>query len=68
MRALILRTLGLGGLHLSEIGAKLTEEGLELSAVVSGDGMTDALLEQAVSRIAAEPGIKLLRWQPMDEV
>lgn len=68
-RSLILRTLTLGGLHLSEIGLAPGEEGrgLDLSATVTAEGVGEAGLEQAVQRLAAEPGFIRVRWQSLDE-
>ena len=68
-RSLILRTLTLGGLHLSEIGLAPGEEGrgLDLSATVTAEGVGEAGLEQAVQRLAAEPGLIRVRWQSLDE-
>ena len=67
MRALILRTLTLGGLHLSEISAQTQDGQVEVAALVTGEGVTDQMLEQAVHRIAAEPGVLKLRWIPVDD-
>ncbi len=68
-RSLILRTLTLGGLHLSEVGLRPAEDGvgMDLSATVTGEGATDTMLEQAVQRLAAEPGLLRVRWLPLDE-
>ena len=68
-RSLILRTLTLGGLHLSEIGMAPGEEGrgLDLSATVTAEGVGEAGLEQAVQRLAAEPGLIRVRWQSLDD-
>lgn len=70
VRALILRTLTIGGLHLSEVAARAAEggEGVDLSATVSGEGVTDEMLELAVQRLAAEPGLMRVRWEPLEEV
>ena len=65
VRVLMLRTLGLGGLHLSEIGLTYGEGGLDLSATVTAEG--DAVLEQAVQRLAAEPGLMRVRWQSLED-
>ncbi len=69
VRSLILRTLGLSGLHLSEIGMKAAEDGtgLDLIATVTAEGVPDLVLEQAVQRLAAEPGLLRVRWQSLDE-
>jgi len=68
-RSLVLRTLSLGGLHLSEIGVTAAEDGrgLDLSATVTAEGVGDAALEQAVQRLAAEPGLMRVRWLTLDE-
>lgn len=68
-RSLVLRTLSLGGLHLSEIGVAAAEDGrgLDLSATVTAEGAGDAALEQAVQRLAAEPGLMRVRWLTLDE-
>ena len=67
MRGLILRTLTIGGLRMSEITGVAGEGGVELVAIVSGEGTTDQMLEQAVQRMAAEPGLLRLRWTPVEE-
>ena len=65
----MLRTLGLGGLHLSEIDLQRPEAGacVDLVATITAEGVPDSLLEQAVQRLAAEPGLLRVRWQPLDE-
>jgi len=69
IRALILRTLTIGGLHLSEVAARSADgaEGIDLSATVSGEGVTDEMLELAVQRLAAEPGLMRVRWESLEE-
>jgi putative Mg2+ transporter-C (MgtC) family protein len=67
VRSLILRTLSLGGLHLSEIGVGPGEGGLDLCATVSAEGMGEAALEQAVQRLAAEPGLARVRWEALED-
>lgn len=68
-RGLMLRTLTLGGLHLSEIGTAPGEDGrgMDLSATVTAEGVGETGLEQAVQRLAAEPGLIRVRWQSLDE-
>ena len=68
-RSLMLRTLTLGGLHLSEISTTPGEDGrgMDLSATVTAEGVGEAGLEQAVQRLAAEPGLLRVRWQSLDE-
>lgn len=67
MRALLLRHLPLHGLHLSELSAITGDEGVTLGAVVQGEGVTDAAMEQAIARLGAEPGIRRLRWLSVEE-
>lgn len=69
VRGLVLRTLTIGGLHLSEVELRAGEtgEGLDLSAMVSGEGVTEEMLELAVQRLVAEPGLMRVRWQALDE-
>ena len=69
VRSLILRTLSLGGLHLSEIGVAPGDEGrgLDLSATVTAETVGEAGLEQAVQRLAAEPGLLRVRWEALDD-
>ena len=70
LRSMMLRTLALGGLHLSEITAQAAEDGIgiDLAATVSGDGLPDGVVEQAVHRLAAEPGLIRVRWEALEEV
>ncbi|WP_333815813.1 MgtC/SapB family protein [Tabrizicola sp.] len=69
VRSLMLRTLSLGGLHLSEIGVTAGSEGrgVDLSATVTAEEVGEAGLEQAVQRLAAEPGLIRVRWESLDE-
>lgn len=68
IRALLLRTLAIGGLHVSEIALAPAEgDLLELTAVVTGEGFADPVLEQVAARLAAEPGLRRVRWQVLDE-
>ncbi|OIQ05615.1 MAG: hypothetical protein AUK60_09775 [Rhodobacteraceae bacterium CG2_30_10_405] len=69
LRSFMLRTFAMGGLHLSEIDVEPAEGGsaVELTAIVIGDGVTDAALEQSVARLGAEPGLRHVRWQVLDE-
>ena len=69
VRALVLRTLTIGGLHLSEVEVRAGEgDGmLTLAALVSGEGLTDDKLDLAVQRLVAEPGLMRVRWLAVDE-
>jgi putative Mg2+ transporter-C (MgtC) family protein len=67
MRGLVVRTLALGGMHLSEIAAVQQDGQIEVSATVSGEGVTDAMVEQVVLRIAAEPGVMKLHWLAVED-
>ncbi len=66
-RALVLRTMTIGGLHLSEISVQALQGTVEVTATVTDEGKTDQALEQAVQRLAAEPGLLKLRWEAVDE-
>lgn len=68
-RSLILRTLAVGGLHVIGIEAKPADAGdtVELCVSVNGEGMVDQLMEQSAARIAAEPGLRRVRWHLQDE-
>ncbi|WP_054006043.1 MgtC/SapB family protein [Cypionkella psychrotolerans] len=68
MRALLLRCLSLGGLHVHEIAVQTQEDGLEISALVGGEDAPDHAVEQAVQRMAAEIGVVRVRWMVADEV
>ena len=69
VRSLMLRTLSLGGLHISEIGVTMGEDGrgVDLSATVTAEEVGEAALEQAVQRLAAEPGLTRVRWESLDD-
>ncbi|MDZ4093422.1 MAG: MgtC/SapB family protein, partial [Paracoccaceae bacterium] len=69
VRSLMLRTLGIGGLHLSQIEMHVSTsgDGIDLTATLNGEGLVDQLLEQSVARLAAEPGLRRVNWQVLDE-
>lgn len=69
VRSLMLRTLSLGGLHISEIGVSGADEGarLDLAATVTAELVGEVALEQAVQRLAAEPGLLRVRWEALEE-
>lgn len=67
-RSLILRTLAVGGLHIIEIEAKPADDNtIEICALINGEGMVDQLIEQSAARLAAEPGLRRVRWHLQDE-
>lgn len=68
-RTLMLRTLSLVGLNLSEIAFTPADDGrgLDLSATVTVEGVGETALDQAVQRLAAEPGLIRVRWISLDE-
>ena len=68
-RSLLLRTLAVGGLHIIEMEAKPADAGdaVELCALINGEGMVDAIIEQSAARLAAEPGLRRVRWHLQDE-
>ena len=68
-RSLMLRALGLGGLHLSAIELHRPSAGAEIDlvATITAEGVPDSILEQAVQRLAVEPGLLRVRWEPVEE-
>lgn len=68
LRALALRLLPLNGLHITELDAQLKDGLCELCATVSGEGLADQAVEQAVALLGAEPSVRRLRWMAADEV
>ncbi|WP_151717566.1 MgtC/SapB family protein [Gemmobacter serpentinus] len=68
-RALMLRTLGVAGWQVSELTMKALDggESVALTANVSAPGKTEHDLEQIMTRLAAEPGLKSVRWHGLDE-
>jgi putative Mg2+ transporter-C (MgtC) family protein len=69
VRAFLLRTFALAGLHLTEIVARSASEGglLEIVATVTGEGATPLAIDQALARLAAEPGLARVSWQAVEE-
>lgn len=69
VRALILGSLSMTGLHLSQIDARPTDSGDAICLEVSllGEGATEDAVERLVQRLAAEPGLRGVRWQTTDE-
>jgi putative Mg2+ transporter-C (MgtC) family protein len=70
VRGLILRAVTGGGLHLSEVAVQVAEGGLgvELAVTVTSDAGDDHVLELAVQRLAAEPGLARIRWAAVEDV
>lgn len=70
VRALLLRTFALASLHLTEIAARPSSEGgtLDITATVTGEGTTPLALDQALARLAAEPGLARVAWNSVEEV
>lgn len=63
-RLLLVRTLGTGGLRLAEVSAAPADGGqVDLGAVVYADADAETMIEAAVHRLAAEPGLARVRWQ-----
>ncbi|MDO9523955.1 MAG: MgtC/SapB family protein [Gemmobacter sp.] len=69
VRALILRTLTLGGMHLSEVELRAGDapDTVVLGATVTISGVSDIAVEQAVGRLAAEPGLLNVRWAALED-
>lgn len=66
-RSLLLRQLGIGGMHFGGITMSKQENTVELTATVSAEGLAEQSLEQAVQRIGAEPGFLAVEWQMVEE-
>jgi putative Mg2+ transporter-C (MgtC) family protein len=68
-RALILRTLTVAGWQVSALSMNSPDggESVELVADVSAPGKTEHDLEQIMTRLAVEPGLKTVRWHGQDE-
>jgi putative Mg2+ transporter-C (MgtC) family protein len=69
LRAFLLRTFALAGLHLTDIAARPSTEGgmLDIVANVTGEGATPLVMDQALARLAAEPGLGRVAWEPLEE-
>jgi putative Mg2+ transporter-C (MgtC) family protein len=67
MRSLMLRSLTLGSLHLVELSSQSADDQVELTAIITGEGITDPVFEAAVHRLAAEPGLTRLRWSSVED-
>jgi putative Mg2+ transporter-C (MgtC) family protein len=69
VRALLLRTFAVAGLHLTEIAARPSIEGgtLDITAAVTGEGATPVTIDQALARLAAEPGLARVSWQVLED-
>jgi len=70
VRSLLLRTIGLSGFHLSEIELRPTDagDGIDLCATVLGEGLLDHDIEKSAARLAAEPGLRRVRWQVLEDL
>ncbi|CAA9390149.1 MAG: Mg(2+)-transport-ATPase-associated protein MgtC [uncultured Rubellimicrobium sp.] len=69
VRAFLLRTFALTGLHLSEITVRPSADRtmLDIVADVAGEAATPAIIDQALARLAAEPGLARVRWDAVEE-
>ena len=70
VRAFLLRTFSVGGLRLTEIAARPSTDGglLDITAAVTGEGATPVAVDQALARLAAEPGLARVSWQVLEDV
>ena len=70
VRAFLLRTFSLAGLHLNEIAVRPSSDGgtLDITAALTGEGATPVAIDQALARLAAEPGLARVSWQAVDDV
>jgi putative Mg2+ transporter-C (MgtC) family protein len=69
-RILILGTLAVHGLHLSEIAVTALSEGskIEIEVSVVGEAASDEAVSRVVQRLAGEPGIVAIRWQSFEDL
>ncbi len=67
VRGMLLRVLSMAGLQLEQIARDAAGEHIILSATVTAEGITDAELHQTAARIAAEPGLALVRWESVED-
>jgi len=65
VRALVLNSLTLGGLHLRRLDSANIEntDRVEVSATLTAEGRTDSTLEQIVGRLSLEPAVTAARWR-----
>jgi putative Mg2+ transporter-C (MgtC) family protein len=65
IRALVLRELNLGGLHLRRLDSANIEgtDHVEVTAAVKADARSDGALEQIVGRLSLEPTVTAARWR-----
>jgi len=70
LRGLVLRTLGMGALRLSEMQAEPVDGGgmVRLTALIMGEGLVDHAMEQALSHLAADPLVRQVTWQVLEDV
>lgn len=68
LRAFILRNLAVGGLHLSQMQAEVDSaaQQVELTVLATAEGLTDAVVDQTLHRLAAEPGLVQVRWEGVE--
>lgn len=68
-RAFLLRTLTIAGMHLTEIAVRPSAEGglIDIVAQVTGEAATQLAVDQALARLAAEPGLARVEWQSLEE-
>lgn len=68
IRGLMLRTLGLAGWQVALLEMTPAGDGtaVALSAEVSAEDLEPHDLDQAVARLAVEPGLTSVRWKPLD--
>lgn len=67
VRALVLRTLAVAGLELTEVEARRGETGVDLAVLAHGEGITESVFAQTVQRLAAEPQVLRLQWAVIED-
>jgi putative Mg2+ transporter-C (MgtC) family protein len=65
IRALVLREVNLGGLHLRRLDSANIEgtDHVEVTAAVTAEARSDGALEQIVGRLSLEPTVTAARWR-----
>jgi putative Mg2+ transporter-C (MgtC) family protein len=66
-RALLVGTLGAGGMHLVELDSRAEGEAIGLTALVNASGLTEDAVEQAFRRLLLDSGLSRVRWVALDE-
>lgn len=66
-RALLLGLFSSGGLHLREVESRAAPGGIELTATVLAEGLTEDAVEKTMARLVLEQGLGRVGWLPVEE-